>query len=203
MRFIHITGYRSDQVSSFSDVQPTYWAWQEIERLYDSGITGGCAVNPLRYCPDNNVTRAQMAVFLLKGIHGSSYTPPPMNGSHPFSDIAGHWAEAYIEELYDQGITGGYPDGTYRPENQVTHAHMAVFLLRSKYSSSYTPPPVGTSTGFDDVHTGHWGAAWIKQVALEDISQGAHYCGVMNYCPEYAVSRAEMAGMLLRAFNLP
>jgi len=80
---------------------------------------------------------------------------------------------------------------------------MAVFLLRSKYTSSYTPPPVGTSTGFEDVPTSHWGAAWIKQVALEDISQGAHYCGVEKYCPSYAVNRAEMAGMLLRAFDLP
>ncbi|MCK4827346.1 S-layer homology domain-containing protein, partial [bacterium] len=33
------------------------------------------------------------------------------------------------EELYDQGITGGYPDGTYRPENQVSRAEMAVFLV--------------------------------------------------------------------------
>jgi len=88
MRYIHITGYRSDQVSSFSDVQPTYWAWQEIERLYDSSITGGCAINPLRYCPNNNVTRAQMAVFLLKGKHGSSYTPPPVGTSTGFSDVS-------------------------------------------------------------------------------------------------------------------
>jgi len=59
-----------------------------------------------------------------------SSTPPAPDGSHPFSDIAGHWAEAYIEELNDQGITGGYPDGTYRPENLVTRAEMAVFLVK-------------------------------------------------------------------------
>jgi hypothetical protein len=206
MRFIHITGYRSDQVSSFSDVQPTYWAWKEIERLYDSGITGGCAVNPLRYCPNNDVTRAEMAVFLLRGIHGSSYTPPPVGQSTGFADVpTWHWAAAWIKQLAAEGITYGCAVNPLRycPDNNVTHAEMAVFLLRSKYTSAYTPPPVGSSTGFWDVPTSHWGAAWIKQIAFEDISQGAHNCGVEYYCPEYAVSRDEMAGMLLRAFNLP
>jgi len=69
-----------------------------------------------------------MAIFLLKGIGVSAPTP---DGSHPFTDISGHWAEAWIEELYDQGITGGYPDGTYRPENRVTRAEMAVFLVNA------------------------------------------------------------------------
>ena len=39
--------------------------------------------------------------------------------------------EIFIEELFDQGITSGYPDGTYRPENQVTRAEMAVFLVKT------------------------------------------------------------------------
>ena len=89
------------------------------------------------------------------------------------------------------------------PEAIATHAQMAVFLLRSKHTSAYTPPAVGGSTGFYDVPTSYWAAAWIKQIAAEGISYGAHGCGVGNYCPENAVTRAEMAGMLLRAFNLP
>ena len=40
-----------------------------IEELYALGITGGCATAPLRYCPDNPNTRAQMAVFLVKTFH--------------------------------------------------------------------------------------------------------------------------------------
>ncbi len=69
-----------------------------------------------------------MAVLLLNGM---GVTPSTPNGSHPFTDIAVHWAGSYIEELYDQGITGGYPDGTYRPENRVTRAEMAVFLVNT------------------------------------------------------------------------
>jgi hypothetical protein len=72
-----------------------------------------------------------MAIFLKKAIHGSAYTSPTPDGSHPFSDIAGHWAEEWIEDMYDEGITSGYPDGTYRPENHVTRAEMAVFLVNA------------------------------------------------------------------------
>jgi photosystem II stability/assembly factor-like uncharacterized protein len=61
---------------TFADVAPYYWAWDFVERLYAAGITGGCNVSPLNYCPEATVTRAQMAIFLERGIHGSSYVPP-------------------------------------------------------------------------------------------------------------------------------
>jgi hypothetical protein len=67
---------------------------------------------------------------LLEAMNGTAYTPPaPTGGS--FSDVSGHWAEAWIEQLKAEGITSGYPDGTYRPENQVTRAEIAVFLVNA------------------------------------------------------------------------
>ncbi len=45
-----------------------------------------------------------------------------------FPDTNGHWAETFICWLKNNGITGGYPDGTYRPENSVTRAEMSVFV---------------------------------------------------------------------------
>jgi hypothetical protein len=69
-----------------------------------------------------------MAIFLLKGI---GVSPPPLDGSHPFSDISGHWAEAWVEQLAIKGITSGYPDGTFKPDRTVTRAEMAVFLVKT------------------------------------------------------------------------
>ena len=185
----------------FSDVTDFHWAWQYVERLYNAGVTGGCGVNPRRYCPDSSVTRAQMAIFLERGIHGSSYSPPAVGGSTGFGDVqTGHWAAAWIKQLATDGITSGCGNGNYCPEASVTRAQMAIFLLRSKHGSSYRPPAVGSSTGFRDVQPDHWAAAWIKQLVAEGITAG---CGNGNYCPEAPVTRAQMAIFLVRTFNLP
>jgi hypothetical protein len=185
----------------FSDVPDSYWAWNYVERLYNAGITGGCGVNPLQYCPEDRVTRAQMAVFLLRGIHTSSYAPPGIGAGTGFGDIPpGYWSATWIKQLAAEGITTGCGNGNYCPEHPVTRAQMAVFLLRSKYGASYTPPDVGAGTGFGDVQPDYWAAAWIKQLVTEGITSG---CGNGSYCPENPVTRAQMAVFLVRTFNLP
>jgi len=186
---------------TFWDVPLNYWAWDFVERLYNAGITGGCASSPLRYCPETVVTRAQMAIFLERGIHGSSYNPPAVGGSTGFTDVSTtYWAAAWIKQLAADGITGGCGTGVYCPESSVTRAQMAVFLLRSKHGASYAPPAVGASTGFGDVLISYWAAAWIKQLVAEGITSG---CGSNTYCPESPVTRAQMAVFLVKTFNLP
>ena len=140
-----------------------------------------------------------MAVFLEKGLHyPNSFAP--QNLTPTFTDTVGHWAEDWIETLKNDGITSGCGLGIYCPEDSVTRAQMAVFLLKAKYGSSYTPPTVGLSTGFSDVPVSYWAAAWIKQLALDGITGG---CGNGNYCPDDSVTRAQMAVFLVRIFNLP
>ena len=188
------------QADLFMDVTDTYWANSYITSLYNAGITGGCSTLPLLYCPETSVTRAQMAVFLLRGEHGSTYNPPDATGA-VFGDVPlGHWAGAWIEQLAAEGITGGCGNGNYCPDMPVTRDQMAVFLLRAEHGSAYTPP---TPTGvFTDVPTDHWAAAWIEQLAAEGITGGCS-ASPMMYCPATVVNRAQMAVFLVRAFNLP
>jgi peptidyl-Lys metalloendopeptidase len=194
--------YTAVPVASFVDVPTTYWAWDWIERLYNAGITTGCSASPLLYCPDDSVTRAQMAVFLERGVNGSAYTPPAGTGA-VFADVPlSYWVDSWIEKLYADGITNGCVASplAYCPDDPVTRAQMAKFLLMAKHGASYTPPDVGASTGFGDVSTSDWAAAWIKQLAAEGITSG---CGGGNYCPENSVTRAEMAKFLVLTFGLP
>jgi hypothetical protein len=185
----------------FGDVPGCYWARTFVERLYNAGITGGCGANPLMYCAEESVTRAQMAVFLLRGIHGPGYVPPPVGGGTGFGDVPpDYWAAPFIKQLAAEGITTGCGNGNYCPEQPVTRAQMAVFLLRSKHGASYSPPGVGAGTGFGDVPPDYWSAAWVKQLVAEAITSG---CGSGVYCPEQAVTRAQMAVFLVRTFNLP
>jgi hypothetical protein len=197
--FTNGESYTVLKAATFSDVETEYWAWSFIERLVNAGITSGCGGG--QYCPGGNVTRAQMAVFLLRGIHGSSYGPPALSGDSGFGDVKpDHWAGAWIKQLAAEGITSGCGGGRYCPEASVTREQMAVFLLRAKYGAGYQPPAVGSSTGFTDVDPNHWAAAWIKQLVVEGITAG---CGSNTYCPKAPVTRAQMAVFLVRIFNLP
>ena len=184
---------------TFADVPLDYWANAYIERLYNAGITGGCTAIPLNYCPDSTVTRAQMAVFLLKSIHGASYTPPAVGVSTGFTDVAtDYWAAAWIKQLAAESITSGCGNGIYCPDATVTRAQMSIFLLKSKHGSIYNPTnAIGV---FSDVPMGYWADKWIEQLAVEGVTSG---CGVGVYCPDADVTRAQMAVFLVRMFNLP
>jgi ELWxxDGT repeat protein len=115
--------------SRFDDATRAHWAWTFIEALAASGFTGGCGGES--YCPDDAVTRAQMAVFLLRGTRGTGFVPPPATGA-VFTDVsAGYWAAPWIEQLAAEGITGGCAPGVYCPDNPVTRAEMAVFLTKT------------------------------------------------------------------------
>lgn len=196
--------------SVFSGKNTTAYYQPAVEHLVGAGITGGCDSTTIDfegvsnftyryYCPENPVSRAQMTVFLLKAMnYPASYSPPAAIPTFPDTD--GHWAALWIEALKDTGITSGFPDGTFRPDAPVTRAQMAVFLLKAKHGTSYTPPNVGETSGFSDVPTGHWASAWIKQLAAESITGG---CGAGIYCPESPVTRGQMAIFIVRTFGLP
>jgi S-layer homology domain len=116
----------------FEDVPVNYLAADWIEKFYNDGITDGCSTNPLQYCPDDDVTRAQIAIFLLKAKHGSSYAPPAARGI--FTDVpANYWAADWIEQLYNEGLTIGCSSNPliYCPDDPVTRAQMAVFTVRT------------------------------------------------------------------------
>jgi len=175
-------------------VPPAHWAHAHIQALAAAGITAGCGGN--NFCPDSPVTRAEMAVFLLRGKHGAGFAPPRASGI--FADVpTSHWAAAWIEQLAREGIAAGCAAGRYCPESAVTRAQMAVFLVRATSAPGFVPP---AATGvFSDVPRTYWAAASIEQIARDGITAG---CGGGRFCPESLVSRAQMAVFLVRAFDL-
>ncbi len=99
-----------------------------IEALSAAGITGGCGGG--NYCPANPVTRQQMAVFLLKSKHGSSYVPPACSGDFLDVPCPSQFAD-WIEQLAAESITGGCGGGNYCPANPVRRDQMAPFLFNT------------------------------------------------------------------------
>jgi len=118
-----------DPVQIFPDVPNDAFAAAWIDELGTLQITAGCGGG--LYCPDAPVSRAEMAVFLLKTSQGSDYVPPPATGT-VFADVhIGDFAADWIEDIANRGVTGGCDAvPNYCPTRSVTRAEMAVFLTK-------------------------------------------------------------------------
>jgi hypothetical protein len=186
---------RNGYVSRFLDSTGSGFD-EYIATLLANGITAGCGGG--NYCPVSPVTRAQMAVFLLRGKKGLCYVPPPATGT-VFADVpANGFAAAYIEALAAAGVTGGCGAGNYCPNSFVTRAQMAVFLLRTLEGAAYVPPACTTAT-FSDVPCSNPFSRWIYELVRRGITAG---CGGGQYCPGTSVTRGQMAVFLSTTFGL-
>jgi len=93
-----------------------------IEKLAEDGITGGCGGG--NYCPNEVVSRGQMAVFIEAAVGNQGGACGGRFGDvDPLSPFCG-----FIERLNDDGITGGCGGGNFCPNDPVTRAQMAVFM---------------------------------------------------------------------------
>ena len=182
---------------SFPDVPTTNNFYAFIETLFHNEITGGCGGG--NYCPTNPVTRAQMAVFLLKTEHAPGYQPPPCAGI--FGDVACPSAFAdWIEQLYAEGVTGGCQASplNYCPNNPVTRAQMAVFLLKVEHGTTYVPPACAGI--FGDVACPSTFANWVEQLYAEGVTGGCQASPLL-YCPGNPVTRGQMAVFITKTFG--
>ncbi|HYX20945.1 MAG TPA: S-layer homology domain-containing protein, partial [Thermoanaerobaculia bacterium] len=182
-------------IADFNDVGGNQFYYY-ITKLVSNEITVGCGSG--NYCPDSNVTRQQMAVFLLKGKHGLCYVPPACTPGF-FADVACPSTYAnWIQALATEGITGGCGGGNYCPTNPVRRDQMAVFLMKAEHGSSYVPP---VCTGvFTDVPCPGTFTNWIEELYHESIAAG---CGSGLYCPSNPNTRGQMAVFITRTFSLP
>ena len=111
----------------FVDVGADEWWMPFVERLAELGVTKGCAVEPARFCPEQPVTRAQMATFLTRAFLLGSADPAG------FVDTRGNAHEENIDALAAVRITLGCDVDPPRfcPEVLVTRGQMAAFVARA------------------------------------------------------------------------
>ena len=126
----------------------------------------------LLYCPTNPVTRAQMAVFLLKSKHGSGYVPPARHGHGLRRRSVPTLSRRWIEELASRGHHGGCGGGNYCPDDPVTRKQMAVVpaedALRLEPRAAGRPPrPSRTCPDAE-----HASSHWIKELYGRGITGG-------------------------------
>jgi alpha-tubulin suppressor-like RCC1 family protein len=177
----------------FSDVSPSSFALSHINSLLGAGITTGCGSGI--YCPAQNVTRQQMAAFLVRAVEGEPATTYCDSGS-PFSDVPiSNTMCKYMKRLSELAVTTGCGGGLYCPNDSVTRQQMAAFLVRavegepaSTYCASGSP--------FADVPISNTMCKYMKRLSELGVTTG---CGSGNYCPNNLVTREQMAAFLGRA----
>ncbi len=181
---------------SFADTPASSGVYRFVETLLHRGVTAGCGGGD--YCPASNVSRQQMAVFLLVSREGAGYAPPacgaPIFGDVPCASGFAPW----VNELSNRGVTAGCGGGNYCPGADVTRAQMAVFLLRTLEGNAYAPPACVVPV-FGDVPCASGFAVWINELAGRGVTAG---CGGGNYCPASPVTRGQMAVFLTTTFDL-
>ena len=175
----------------FTDISGSVHAGA-IGAVAAAGITRGCSADGSRFCPDDAVSRAEMAAFLARALGlGNS------GGSVLFVDVAGSVHAGAIGAVAAAGITRGCSaDGSrFCPDDAVSRAEMAAFLARALGLGNS-----GGSVLFNDI-SGSVHAGAIGAVAAAGITRGCSADG-SRFCPDDDVTRAEMAAFLARALRL-
>ncbi|PIC87094.1 hypothetical protein CSV72_03705 [Sporosarcina sp. P20a] len=112
-----------------------------------------------------------------------------------FTDMNGHWAQKEIKYLYDRNIIGGYPDGTFKPNEPITRAQASAMLIKALKIPLVENPKVV----FQDVSKKSSYYKILATVNEKGILRGDQ--GLMR--PGENTSRAQMAAILSRSFNIP
>ncbi|MBM7649324.1 uncharacterized protein YigE (DUF2233 family) [Bacillus ectoiniformans] len=108
----------------YKDVSRSHLYFGPIAATANAGVITG-KYNQTIFDPDNTLTRGQMAAILTR-----AYKLEGMPAV-PITDVKNtHWAYKEIHALAANGITNPYPDGSFKPENQVTRAQFSAFVYR-------------------------------------------------------------------------
>lgn len=194
IRDIYQAGSKGKCIDSFTDDDGNTFE-SDIEWLAAEGITRGCdpPVNDL-FCPDDFVTRGQMAAFLHRAL--DNVLSPSQQVE--FIDDDGNTFEADIEWLGGTGVTKGCNPPTnnrYCPDDFVTRGQMAAFLVRAL---GYTDDGGGDLFIDDDGNTFEND---IDKLGTAGVTKGCNPPTNTEFCPNDFVTRGQMAAFLNRALG--
>ena len=192
---------------TFADVTAADTFRDYISSIACAGITQGCGNG--NYCPADDVSRAEMAAFIVRAKEGEPPADYCTAGSI-FNDVSSSDGFCkYIKRLSELQITTGCGGGDYCPDQNVTRGEMAAFIIRALYGENFTctggvaGAAVACSTTtpyFSDVPsvTADQFFPYIQKLKELEITTG---CGNGDYCPSEYVTRDQMAAFLFRAFQ--
>jgi D-alanyl-D-alanine carboxypeptidase len=184
-------GFESIDGNRFCDDRTSVFE-ADIEWLVGAGITAGCSEAGYRFCPDEPVSRGQLAAFLHRALGdaiGAAAEPAA------FIDTAGSVFADDIAWLSMTGITRGCSADQFCPEESVTRGQLAAFLVRAM---GYTDDGGGDLFVDDDDSVFQTD---IDKLAVAGVTAGCNPPANDEFCPGELVTRGQLAALLHRALG--
>lgn len=170
--------------AKFNDI-PSHWARTFIERLADMGIISGFPDGSFK--PDATLTRAQHAAMLMK-----AFTLTPIREATAFTDVpADFWGKEAINQANRAGFLSGYPDKTFRPNQNLTRSQAIVSLVNGLKLTGGTPANLSVYT--DRVQIPSF--ATNAMITATELNMVVNYPKKEVFNPLKDVTRAEIAAI--------
>ena len=175
----------------FPDVAPNYTFAKYIYALADNKVVSG---NNGLFLPEQNVTRGELAKFVVNGFGISTTSPIPESGY--FSDVPQNYIfSPYINSLASMGIISGFEDGNFRPEQKVTRGQLAKFIAKA---GNYDLNTYGNTQFFPDVDSSNTFYSLINTLKGYGVINGFEDG---TFKPDTPVTRGELAKFIVNGFD--
>ncbi len=173
-------------VHAYTDTSATAWYHDGVHYCLQNGLMGGYGNGT--FGPNDNLSRAQLAQILYN--HAGR---PDLTSASPFTDVAGDaWCASAITWAAEQGIVGGYGNGLFGPNDNITREQLAVMLWR--YAGS--PAATDKELHFTDAdEAGNFALDALRWAVESGIISGY---GDGRLGPKGQATRAQVATMLQR-----
>jgi parallel beta-helix repeat protein len=177
------------QPTAFKDVPTGFWAKGYIEALAAQNIIAGFPDGSFK--PNEPVTRAQFATIITKAL-----TPPSKRAAIQFRDVQSNfWAYTAIQSAYQSQYVSGYPDGTFKPQQQIPRVQALVALANGLGLTAPNQDVLGFYT--DAAQIPNYAAGPVAAATLRKLV--INYPSVKQLDPNREATRAEIAAFVYQA----
>lgn len=174
----------------FTDISSGHWAKSAIEQAVERGIVTGYTNGTFQ--PDKRVTRAEFVTMIARALNLTG-----SGDSHTFADQASipAWAQDAVTQAASIGLTQGYADGTFRPNQQITRLELIVLIVRA---SGIELDPSATVSFADADQIPAWARPYVAAAVQAGYAKGV---GGNRFAPASIASRAEAAVFIMGMLN--
>ncbi len=209
-------GLTTTEIAGFNDIEGSPHT-AAINALHAVGVTLGCSSEPLRFCPDEQITLQELASLIARAATAAAKTPEPEPEPEPepvFEDLA-EVPEVHREavtELAEEGIFDevGCETNQLCPNQPITRWQLAVVLIR-QLDGVDSEPETGdedtddeasdTDAEFTDVDADMWWSGYVQRLSELELTRGCNN-NANNFCPDQQLTRSQAARLIADAFDL-